>query len=91
MLRDIDQLAEALRRDYPEITVEHSGAAALEEADERIWQVKHPAALADVHVGSATGDAPFLVESDFAPPTVARTIAQAVRLVTERMGLRIGV
>jgi len=89
MARDIDQLTDALRRAYPEITVEDARAAVLDDAEQSVWHVKHPAALADVHVESATGDAPFLVESDFAPPTVARTVAQAVRLVTERMGLHI--
>jgi hypothetical protein len=91
MSRGIDQLTEALRRAHPEIRVEHARRNADdEEEDEGIWHLKHPAALADVHVESATGDAPFLVESDLAPPTVARTVDQAVRLVTERMGLRIG-
>ena len=91
MTRDIDQLSDALRRQYPEITVEQSRAAPSErDADlegETVWHLKHPAALADVHVGSSTGNAPFVVQSDLAPPTVARTIDQAVRLVRERMGL----
>jgi hypothetical protein len=93
MARDIDELTDALRRAYPEITVEQTRTTvggAGEAADEGVWHVRHPAALADVHVESATGDAPFLVESDLAPPTVARTVGQAVRLVTERMGLDIG-
>jgi len=97
MTRDIDELADALRRAYPEITVERTRAALADApeaqpgaADEGVWHVRHPAALADVHVGSATGDAPFLVESDLAPPTVARSVSQAVRLVTQRMGLHIG-
>jgi hypothetical protein len=90
MSRGIDQLTDALRRTYPEITVEHTRRMADDEDDEGVWHLKHPAALADVHVESATGDAPFLVESDLAPPTVARTVDQAVRLVTARMGLRIG-
>jgi hypothetical protein len=89
MSRDIDQLTDALRRAYPEITVEHTGAMPTDEDDQGVWHVKHPGALADVHVESDTGDAPFLIESDLAPPTVARTVDQAVRLVTERMGLRI--
>jgi hypothetical protein len=97
MARDIDQLTDALRRAYPEIVVEQTRATLADApeaqavaADEGVWHVRHPAALADVHVGSATGDAPFVVESDLAPPTVARTVGQAVRLVTERMGLHIG-
>lgn len=89
MNRDIDQLTDALRRAYPEITVEHEDAMLIDEDDQGVWHVKHPAALADVHVESATGDAPFFVGSDLAPPTVARTVDQAVRLVTERMGLRL--
>jgi hypothetical protein len=91
MSRDIDELTDALRRAYPEITVEQTHALLGDvAADEGVWHVRHPAALADVHVESATGDAPFLVESDLAPPTVARTVSQALRLVTERMGLDIG-
>jgi len=96
MARDIDELTAALRRAYPEIMVEQTRATladapeAQAAAAEGVWHVRHPAALADVHVESATGDAPFLVESDLAPPTVARSISQAVRLVTERMGLHIG-
>jgi hypothetical protein len=89
MFRDIDQLTDALRRAYPEITVELTQEMAADRGDEGVWRVQHPAALAEVQVESATGDAPFVVESDLAPPTVARTVDQAVRLVTERMGLRI--
>lgn len=91
MSRDIDHLTSALRRAYPDISIEERRAHAdLDdvESDER-WFIKHPAALADVQVESRTGDAPFVVESDLAPPMVARTVDRAVKLVTERLGLRI--
>ena len=90
MPRDIDQLTDALRRQYPEITVEPPRSTDGAEEEESVWQVRHPAALTDVQVGSPTGNAPFLVQSDLAPPTVARTVEQAVRLVRQRMGLTIG-
>ena len=91
MARPIDKLTTALRRAYPDISIEERRAhSELDdvEADER-WFIKHPAGLADVQVESRAGDAPFVVESDLAPPTVARTVDRAVKLVTERLGLRI--
>jgi hypothetical protein len=89
MSRDIDQLTATLRRDYPGITVEQLRGTQPGVDDEGHWHIKHPAGLADVRVESSTGNAPFLVESDLAPPTLARTINHALRLVVERLGLTI--
>ena len=89
MSRDIDQPTSALRREYPDITVEQLRAVQTGVDDEGLWHIKHPAGLTDVQVESATGNAPFLVESDLAPPTLAHTVAHAARLVVERLGLAI--
>jgi hypothetical protein len=90
MPREIDGLTATLRRAYSGITVERLRVALPGVDDDGLWCIKHPAALADVRVESSTGDAPFMVESDLAPPTVARTVDDAVRLVVERLGLSIG-
>ena len=79
----IEELSAALQRAYPGITIEHRGAD-----DDGVWFVRHPAALVEVQVESENGEAPFSVESELAPPTVATTVAGAVRLVIDRLGLR---
>ena len=89
MSREIDQLIDALRDEYPEITVEQfQESSASDETGH--WYINHPAGLAEVQIEAQTGHAPFLVESDLAPPTLARTVDDARRLVTERLGLSIG-
>jgi RNA:NAD 2'-phosphotransferase (TPT1/KptA family) len=89
MTREIDQLIDALRDEYPEITVEQLHEASAAD-DAGHWYINHPAGLAEVQIEAHTGHTPFLVESDLAPPTLARTIDDARRLVTERLGLSIG-
>ena len=89
MARGIDQLTAALRRAYPDITVDPVREPRPGDEDGR-WRVRHPAALTDVQILSSTGDAPFLVESDLAPPTPTRSIDMAVRMIVDRLGLRVG-
>ncbi len=88
MPHDIDELTTALRRAYPDITVEQVRAPHPGEED-GVWRIRHPAALVEARVLSDTGDAPFVVESDLAPPTPARSIDAAARLITDRLGLRV--
>jgi hypothetical protein len=90
MSRDIDQLTDALQRAYPGIIVERVRVAHPGADEEEAWQINHPAGMTQVQVESATGTTPFVVQSDLAPPTLARTVDQATRLVIERLGLRIG-
>jgi hypothetical protein len=87
MFRDIEQLTADLQRAYPGITVDQVREPGAGDED-GLWCVRHPAALTDVQVISGTGDAPFLVESELAPPTPARSVENAVRLVVDRLGLR---
>ena len=89
MPREIDQLIDALRDEYPDITVEELREASASD-NAAHWYINHPAGLAEVQVEAQTGHAPFLVESDLAPPTLARTVDDARRLVTERLGLSLG-
>lgn len=84
----IEELTAALQRAYPGITIEHQRVAQPGADDDRVWLVRHPSALVDVQVESANGDAPFSVQSDLAPPTVATTVAAATRLIIDRLGLR---
>ena len=88
MPKDIEQLTDALRRAYPEITIEQL-RAAQPGADDGLWSVNHPRAFTEVQVESPTGDVPFVIESDLAPPMLARAVDDAVRIVTERLGLTI--
>lgn len=84
----MNELTAALQRAYPGITIEQERGTHPSAESDGVWVVKHPAALVDVHVGSPNGEAPFSVESELAPPTVATTVAAATRLVIDRLGLR---
>jgi len=86
MTRGIEELTVALQRAYPGITIEQLRAQPGSEEDD-VWSVRHPLALVDVQVESSNGDAPFSIQSDLAPPTVAPTVAAATRLVIARLGL----
>ena len=85
-MSNIEELIAALQRAYPGITIEPVTQRGAD--DDGVWSVRHPAALVDVQVELASGDAPFSVESDLAPPMVAPTVAAATRLVIDRLGLR---
>lgn len=87
MTRGIDELTVALQRAYPGITIEQLRVAHAGADDDTVWFVRHPMALVDVQVESPNGEAPFSIESDLAPPTVAPTVAAATRLVIARLGL----
>ena len=89
MSRGIDDLTAALRRTDTRITVEPRQAIVPEE-DSRSWSVRHPDGFTDVHVQSETGDAPFVVASDFSPPTVVKSVDAAARMIVQRLGLGIG-
>ena len=84
----IEELTAALQRAYPGIMIEQQRGAQAVAHDDGVWVVRHAAALVDVQVHSANGEAPFSVESDLAPPTVATTVAAATRLIIDRLGLR---
>jgi len=86
MTRGIEELTVALQRAYPGITIEQLRTQPGSEEDD-VWSVRHPLALVDVQVESPNGDAPFSIQSDLAPPTVAPTVAAATRLVIARLGL----
>lgn len=86
MTRGIEELTVALQRAYPGITIEQLRAQPGTDDDD-VWFVRHPLALVDVQVQSPNGEAPFSIESDLAPPTVAPTVAAATRLVIARLGL----
>ena len=90
MPRDIDHLTATLREAHPGIAVERVRAAHPGEDDAGLWLVRHPAALSEVRIESSEGDAPFLIESDLAPPVRARTVAEAAKLVVARLGLALG-
>lgn len=87
MAKGIEQLTSALQRAYPDIVIEKPRVSHPGADDDAVWRVNHPRALTEVQVESSGGEPPFMVESEFAPPTVARTVDDAVRLVTERLGL----
>ena len=84
--QDIDRLTTALEQAYAGITVERGGASNS-AVDDAHWLVNHPRAVTTVQVGTTTGDMPFTVQSEFAPPTVAKSVEDAMRLVAERLGL----
>jgi hypothetical protein len=89
MTRAIDDLITALQRADARITVAPRQALVPEE-EGRSWRVHHPDAFTAVHLQSETGEAPFVVASDFSPPTVVKTVDAAVRMIVQRLGLGIG-
>ena len=76
-----------LRRDHPEIGVQQLQVSHPGADDDGLWYFKHPLSTEEVQLESSTGVAPFLVESNHAPSTVANTIEDAVALVAARLGL----
>ena len=88
--RDIDQLASTLRCAHPGIVIEQRRDAALAEVDETgAWHVRHPDGFADVQVLTGTGNAPFTIASDFAAPTVVKSVEAAAKMIAQRLGLGI--
>lgn len=88
MPRDIDQLTTGLQKAFPDLVVEFRRPGADADEDGK-WFVSHPKAMTEVNVESGSGNVPFLVASDFAPPMSAKSVEDAVKLVIERLGLRI--
>jgi hypothetical protein len=84
---EIEQLTAALRRAYPDIVIEERGASP---GVEHGWCIRHPRGFTEVQVESTTGNAPFFVESELAPPVVAPSVSAAVTLVVQRLGLQLG-
>ncbi len=89
MPNDIDALTTALKQAFPAATltqlrVPHPGAD-----DDGLWFVTHPEGMTEVQIESSTGNVPFLIESDLAPPTKAASIEDALRLVVARLGLKV--
>ena len=80
MTKGIDDLAAALQRKHPKITVQRNHTA-VDAEETPTWSVKHPDAFTDVQVQSETGDAPFVVASDFSPPTVVKSVDAAARMI----------
>ena len=89
MSRAIDDLIAALQRANPKITIQQH-QATVEAEDTRSWVVKHPDGFTDVQVQSDTGETPFVVASDFSPPTVVKSVDAATRMIVQRLGLGIG-
>lgn len=87
MSRDIDALVAALQRDHPTITVQQARPTETDADDAGRWVVHHPEGFVDVQVVSASGNLPFQVESELAPPTRAPSIDKAMKLVVQRLGL----
>jgi hypothetical protein len=85
----IDDLIAALQKANARITVQQNHTA-VEAEDTPTWSVKHPDAFTDVQVQSETGAAPFVVASDFSPPTVVKSVDAAARMIVQRLGLGIG-
>ena len=84
----IDDLIAALKKANPKITIQQNQSTADVE-DTRTWSVKHPDAFTDVQVQSETGAAPFVIASDFSPPTVVKSVDAAARMIVQRLGLGI--
>ena len=88
MSRDIDELTLELQRAHPDIRVDQLRVAHLGADDDGLWYITHPRAVADVQVESYTGNLPFLIESDGAPPVHTDTMDATLHAILDRLGLR---
>jgi len=88
MGRDIETVIAILKRTYPSIAVQQLPVTHPGADDDGLWFFRHPAMNAEVQLESPTGAAPFLVESDNASASTARTAQEAAEMVAARLGLQ---
>jgi hypothetical protein len=87
MSRDIDRVIVALQRSYNDIVAQQLRVLHPGVDDDGLWFFTRRGCSEEVQVESSTGSAPFLVESDNAPPVTANTVDETIRLVAARLGL----
>lgn len=84
-MRDIDQVASALRRRFSELLVEQR-PGAYAAIDESIWFINLPPTSIEIQLESPTGNCPFLVESNLNPERLsAATIGEAINMVSSML------
>ena len=87
-MADIGKVIEQLRRMFPEIVCDRLRVAHPGADDDGLWFFRHPAQGGEVQVESATGNLPFLIESDdSAERDTARSVDEAVTLIAARLEL----
>ena len=88
MDRDIDRVVAGLVSRWPTITHEQLRVSHPGADDDGVWFFRHPLSDAEVQVESSTGNVPFLIEGDHAPPVTGRTVAEVIELVVRQLELR---
>lgn len=86
-MRDIDLIIQALKAAHPDLVAEQLKVRHAAD-DEGLWFFRHASTPYEVQLQSGTGNCPFLFETDEDPSRrTADTIAEAVRLVQQGLGL----
>ena len=87
-MRDIDAIIQQLQLAHPGISAEQLSVLHPGADDDGLWFFRHPASSTEIQLESATGNAPFLVESsESGDRDEAGTVQQAVALVVAGLGL----
>jgi hypothetical protein len=87
-VRDVDAIIEQLKLAHPGISAEQLAVSHPSADDNGVWFFRHPGSAAEIQMESATGNAPFLIESSMSRDhCVADTVPQVVALVVAGLGL----
>ncbi len=86
-MRDIDAIIQQLQLAHPGISAEQLSVLHPGADDDGLWFFRHPDSATEIQLESATGNAPFLVESsESRDRQAADTVQQAVALVVAGLG-----
>jgi hypothetical protein len=88
MDRDIDRVIAGLVGRWPAIKHERLCVSHPGADDDGLWFFTHPEARREVQVESSTGNVPFLIEGDHAPPVTGATVMEAIEIVARQLELR---
>jgi len=87
-VRDIDAIIQELQFAHPDISAEQLVVLHPGTDDDGLWFFRHPGTTTEIQLESATGNAPFLVESsESRDRLVGDTVRQTVALVVAGLGL----
>jgi|GEM_PF-3438107 len=87
-MREIDLLTDALRAQYPGLTISQLRVRHLSYDERELWFVRHPASPFEVRLQALAGRFPFELASDAdTSRTLISMTDNAIELVAEKLGL----
>ena len=87
-MRDIDNIIAMLMSSHPGVLVEQLKVVHPGADDDGLWFFRHASCPFEVQLESSAGQCPFLFESSASSAaSTARTVAEAVALVSSGLGL----